>query len=271
MKLCCKIAGLALALLCSSTGLLAQAPSLSCRPLDAGNTFLDPDEKVVGGQACKVVTSTNTPQKQQVAQSISTPSVQPISSPTPAPPAISTTAPTGKTSASPSPATSTSDNTPSEAGMYLGTDGGFTKILGQILDFRRTGSMLASDLTLHVKTSKENVQLLGPHAQTVTGSSPVFYFIPAKIEADAGVNAGDLIMVRLEEKKERRQFEIGAQGAWRASKGISLTHQVQLSRSEVKPGVYKITPAAGLGRGEYGLYLSRGEGTSPYIYDFSVQ
>jgi hypothetical protein len=164
-----------------------------------------------------------------------------------------------------------SENAPSEPGMYVAAGGGFTKILGEIVDFKRSGSMLASDLTLHIKTTKENVQLLGPHAQTVTGSNPEFYFIPAKQEADAGVNAGDLILVRLEEKKERRQFEVGAQGLWRGSKGISLTHQVQLTRSEAKPGVYKITPAAGLGKGEYGLYLSRGEGMAPYVYDFSVQ
>jgi hypothetical protein len=164
-----------------------------------------------------------------------------------------------------------SENLPSEPGMYVTARGDFTKILGQMLEFTRTGSRLVSTLSLSIKTSKENVQLLGPHAQTVTGSNPEFYFIPAKQEADAGVNAGDLILVRLEEKKERRQIEVGAQGAWRASKGISLTHQIQLSRSEVKPGVYKLMPATGLSRGEYALYLSRGEGMAAYIYDFSVQ
>lgn len=163
------------------------------------------------------------------------------------------------------------ETSPSEPGMYVTAVGSFTKILGQILDFKRSGSKLVSNVTLGIKTTKQNVQLLGPHAQTVTGPNPEFCFIPAKQEADAGVNAGDLILVRLEEKKERRQFEVGAQGAWRDSNGISLTHQVQLSRTEVRPGVYKIAPAAGLGKGEYGLYLSRGEGMQAYIYDFSVQ
>ena len=76
--------------------------------------------------------------------------------------------------------------------------------------------------------------------------------------------------MRLEEKEERRQFEIGAQGAWRASSGISITHQIQLFRSEAKPGIYKITPAVALGKGEYALYLVRGEGMQAYVYDFSV-
>jgi hypothetical protein len=155
--------------------------------------------------------------------------------------------------------------------MYVDAEGGPSKIIGQIAEFKRSGSAFVSHATVGIKSQKENIQLLGPHAQTVVPSQPVFCFIPAKQEADAGVNAGDLILVRLEEKSERRQFEIAAHGAWRSSAGISLTHQVQLLRSEVKSGVFKIAPAMALSRGEYGLYLSRGEGMAPYIYDFGVQ
>jgi hypothetical protein len=158
---------------------------------------------------------------------------------------------------------------PSDPGMYVATANGCTKILGQIVTFKRTGSRLVSGVTVGIKTAKENVQLLGPHSQTVTDGKPVFYFIPAKQEGDAGVNSGDLVLIRLEEKKERRQFEVGAQGLWRASSGISITHQLQLLSSEEKQGVYKITPAVTLAKGEYALYLTRGEGMSPYVYDFS--
>jgi len=58
--------------------------------------------------------------------------------------------------------------------MYVQATGGFTKILGQIVAFQRTGSLLVSGLTAGIKTRKENVQLLGPHAQTVVGGKPVF-------------------------------------------------------------------------------------------------
>jgi len=160
---------------------------------------------------------------------------------------------------------------PTDPGMYVQATGSFAKIIGQIAEFKRSGSLLASGATAGIKSRKENIQLLGPHAQTVVSSQPVFYFIPAKQEADAGVNAGDVILIRLEEKSERRQFEIGAHGVWRSSSGISLTHQVQLFRSEVKTNVYKIAPAETLSKGEYALYLSRGEGMAPYVYDFGVQ
>lgn len=160
---------------------------------------------------------------------------------------------------------------PTDPGMYVEAQGGLSKIIGQIAEFKRSGSSLVSHATIGIKSQKENIQLLGPHAQTVVSPQPTFYFIPAKQEADAGVNAGDVILVRLEEKSERRQFEIAAHGAWRSSSGISLTHQGQLLRSEVKTGIYKIAPATGLSSGEYALYLSRGEGMAPYIYDFEVQ
>lgn len=246
--------------------LFAQTPTLSCRPLDpGGNTFIQPDEKVIGDQVCKIVAVTTPRPSQRAAQPSPAPA---ITQGTASTPVVVSHAPAPVVSAVPEDAP---NSVPTEAGMYVETSSRPTKILGQIVEFVRTGSLLVSTLTYGIKSAKGNAQLLGPHAQTVTPSNPTFYFIPAKQESDAGVNAGDLILIRLEEKKQRRQFEIGAQGEWRASKGISLTHQVQLNRSEVKPGVYKIAPATELGRGEYGLYLARGEGLQAYIYDFSVQ
>jgi hypothetical protein len=258
MKVSSKIGVSVLTYLCSSIALLAQTPTLSCRPLVGSDNFIYSDEQVVGNQACKIIANPGAAQNQAVL----TASAAPVYNPQPAP---------AKVSAPSVPATAAQPEIPTESGMYLAAADGYTKILGQILDFKRTGSLLVSDVTLHLKSSKENVQLLGAHAQTVTASTPEFYFIPARQEADAGVNAGDFILVHLEEKKERRQIEVGAQGVGRQSKGIALTHQVQLARSEVKPGVYKIAPAVGLRKGEYGLYLSRGEGMAAYIFDFSVQ
>lgn len=67
------------------------------------------------------------------------------------------------------------------------------------------------------------------------------------------------------------KLPIAARGAWRSSAGISLTHQIQVFRSEVKTGVYKVEPAITLKQGEYALFLARGQGMAPYVYDFSVQ
>jgi membrane-associated protease RseP (regulator of RpoE activity) len=165
----------------------------------------------------------------------------------------------------------TNSTIPSEPGMYVQAGEGFTKIIGQIAQFTRTGSRFVSGITVGIKAAKANIQLQGAHAQTVVSPQPVFYLVPPKQAMEAGVNAGDLILIRLEEKAQRRQFEIAAEGLFRSSAGISLTHQIQLFRSEPKPGVYRITPATELKAGEYALYLARGEGMAAYVYDFGVQ
>jgi hypothetical protein len=56
--------------------------------------------------------------------------------------------------------------------MYVQTAGGFNKILGQIVAFTRSGSLLVSGLTAGIKTRKQNVQLLGSHAPTVIDGKP---------------------------------------------------------------------------------------------------
>jgi hypothetical protein len=165
----------------------------------------------------------------------------------------------------------TTADLPADSGMYVVTPAGKTKIVGQIVTFTRSGSRVVSRLTVGIKTRKENIQILGAHAQTVTDASPVFYFIPAKQESESGVNAGDVILVHLEEKSKRRQFEVGAEGLLRKSSGITLTHQIQLFRSEDRPGIYEIVPATPLKKGEYALYVARGNGLAAYIYDFSVE
>lgn len=50
-----------------SAAVWAQTPTLSCRPLDSPNTYIAPDEKVVGDQVCKIVTAP-APDKQATAQ-----------------------------------------------------------------------------------------------------------------------------------------------------------------------------------------------------------
>ena len=43
---------------------------------------------------------------------------------------------------------------PAEPGMYIEVSGGLTKIIGQIAEFKRSGSLLVSDITVGIKTKK---------------------------------------------------------------------------------------------------------------------
>jgi hypothetical protein len=152
-------------------------------------------------------------------------------------------------------------NLPSEPGMHLATSSGFTKLQGY---------RYLSENALGTKAKREKIIFMGEHAKTAVDSKPVFYFIPGKPVAKAAISKGDMVLIRLEEKHKRREFEAGAQGEWRESSGIAPTYQVQLFLSEEKPGVYRVTPAASLAKGEYALYLTRDEVMQPHLYDFSV-
>ena len=75
MDLCLKFGALTLAVSCSQAALLAQSTTLSCRPLDPGNNFIYPDERVVGNQAWKIVQNPTVPEKQAVLRATVTPAV----------------------------------------------------------------------------------------------------------------------------------------------------------------------------------------------------
>lgn len=100
---------------------------------------------------------------------------------------------------------------PSEPGLYVLTGQAQTKILGQPVTFKRTGSKLASGL--NIKAEHDIVQIPGAHAQTMTGSKPVFAFVPSRQETPNGMSADGLLLISLEVNGDRRQIDIAAGGA----------------------------------------------------------
>lgn len=160
---------------------------------------------------------------------------------------------------------------PKAPGMYVVIKGHNQIIRGQPVTFKRTGSLLVSRVTLGIKAAHGNIQLPGRHAQTVAGTRPVFFFIPTSREAANGITGGDPILAKLKVEGDRRQIEVGAVGTMRGSSGISITHQLEVLRSEPSPGKYELKPADRLKVGEYAFYLQRGEGLPPMLFDFSVQ
>lgn len=86
-----------------------------------------------------------------------------------------------------------------------------------------------------------------------------------------GVTAGDLVLVRMNVKHKSRQVQVGQVGTLGANAGIATREQVEVVRNQIAPGLYSLTPAAPLKRGEYGFYLFRGYDLPGYIYDFGVE
>jgi hypothetical protein len=160
---------------------------------------------------------------------------------------------------------------PTEPGLYYEYQGEVVRVEGQAISFARTGSLLAAWITFDIKTQKVNAQILGRRAHLTVNPNPTFFYrLPAANQALGG-SVGDLLLVRLRVKGDRRQFEIAAAGQWRASAGISLRSQYQCERHQFQPGLYILKPVRVLQPGEWGLFLFRGSEFPGFIYDFSVE
>jgi hypothetical protein len=162
---------------------------------------------------------------------------------------------------------------PNEAGLYaMGPTEGLERIEGRATSFVRTGSRVASAATLGIHANRVNTQIPETRANVTLGPTPTFYYRPVKDEGGL-----DLILTRLTVKNGRRQFEVGAQGIFRASKGVSVRHQMDFNADEVEPGLYKLVLTHQLKAGQYAFYLLRGrehssadEG-SGFVYCFQVE
>jgi hypothetical protein len=159
---------------------------------------------------------------------------------------------------------------PKEPGLYLYQDGHMTRVEGQVVSFARTGSLLSSAATFHIKSRKTNVQLLGRSAHVVAGPDPTFYFREATNNEAAGAGVADLVLLHMQVKGKRRQVEIGAMGAGRASAGVSIRSQVMFDRTEVGATVYRLN-TSDLRLGQYCFYLFRGGELPAIMYPFGVE
>jgi len=160
---------------------------------------------------------------------------------------------------------------PKEHGLYYQAANGVVAVEGQAVSFARTGSALSSAVTFGIKSAKVNVQILGESSAHVTPVAPVFYYRVAEAADTAGGSAGDLVLVRLSVNGKRRQFEVSAHGAWRASQGISIRSQLPVTRKRTEPDLYRLTPSGELQHGEYAFYMFRGYDLPGFIYDFTVE
>lgn len=160
---------------------------------------------------------------------------------------------------------------PKDHGLYYQASNRLLPLEGQVVSFARSGSRLSSSVTFGLKSAKMNVQILGETSAHTTDSRPVFYYRAAQGTEAAGGSAGDLVLVKMTVKQKRRQFEIAAAGAWRSSQGISVRSQLQVTRKQIEPDLYRLAPAEELSSGEYALYLFRGYDLPGFIYDFSVE
>lgn len=136
---------------------------------------------------------------------------------------------------------------------------------------------------------KSNLSGANSHLQ-INSTIPVFYFY---FENDANPNAdnwffstatspNEFVCVKLKEKKDSREMEVGSENAYGASLGIPDNTKVTFNFEQVAEGIYKVTFKNPLVKGEYCfIYASDGAqriGSGEHtfqknnkVFDFGIQ
>jgi hypothetical protein len=164
-----------------------------------------------------------------------------------------------------------SSSLPDEVGVYWEPSGGpLQRIEGIAISNDRTGSTLASKLTLHIKRERINAQLKNQHAIVqIPTHQPTFCFYLAE-----GASIGDYLLLKLTQRSDVRQIEVAEKTFWKEQRGIDHFMEVDVIYNRVRSRMYTVTPKTELPTGEYGFYVASGveltrvEGR---IFDFGIE
>ena len=158
---------------------------------------------------------------------------------------------------------------PQDPGLYYLTPQGPVRVEGRAVTVERSRRKVPlSGKVPGAGGTPVHAQVLGPHAAQQVSETPVFYYRTPADEESAG--AGDLVLVKLRSRGNRREFTISSQADWNGSEGVPLRAQVQFNVRRVERGLFRLEPADDLVPGEYGFYLFRGRELPGLLYAFRV-
>lgn len=139
----------------------------------------------------------------------------------------------------------------------------------------KTGGILGYALTAGIASASVKAVIPGEKARVATRlSSPVFYVF---FDHDTGGSSGmfstgfgssvqtpnEFSLVKLTEKKGKREARIGSVNIAGAKGGVMDKDQIPFRYEQIKPGVYKVTPEINLEAGQYGFIFAVGGGVGP--------
>ena len=186
---------------------------------------------------------------------------------------------------------------PHATGVYLLVDGAapaMTRIDATVSNQAKTGGIIGYALTSGIASMSIKAAIPGESARTnTTNVRPVFYFFFDESNPDSarqattwasGSNASvsspnEFTLVRLNQKKGRREARVGSVNIGGAKTGVMDKDQIPFDYTMVRPGVFKATPREPLGPGEYGFMFAitgggggfTGGAMTARIFDFSVR
>lgn len=145
---------------------------------------------------------------------------------------------------------------PPEVGVYWKDGSNFVLIPGQAVTQAKVGGRAGSFLTDGLRNQHWDAVLDGPTSRNrIRDRRPAFYlYVPD------GASSADYVLIRLNKKGNRREFQVGSFGGITGGKtGVKRGKEIPFQAQHVGIRTYKITLGQDLTPGEYGFFMGMGQ------------
>jgi hypothetical protein len=144
---------------------------------------------------------------------------------------------------------------PPEVGVYWRDEGKFVLVQGQAVANAKAGGRAGSIFTNGLRNQHWDATIEGPTSRNVVRDRmPIFYlYVPD------GSDSSDYVLLRLNKKGNRREFQIGSFGGITGGKsGVQREKEIPFRAEHVGIRMYKLTLENSLKPGEYGFFMGTG-------------
>jgi hypothetical protein len=154
--------------------------------------------------------------------------------------------------AAPAPAPAANPDVPDDIGVYTKLKGSLAEVYAEIVSWK-SGGVGKSFLTGGMTKGHVNATVSGPKSKLQLGTPIEFV-----IKCAEGITPSEYMLLKLDEKGDRREFRAVTGGVYHSSGGAEKD-AIKFDFQKIAPRTYKIA-LAGLKKGEYG-FLPPGSGS----------
>jgi hypothetical protein len=145
---------------------------------------------------------------------------------------------------------------PPEVGVYWKNGNAFDRVEGQAISQAKVGGKAGSMFTYGMRNEHWDAYLDGPQSKNIINErQPVFYlYVPD------GASSSDFVLLILEKKGNRREFQIGSFGGITGGKsGVKRDKEIAFTAEHAGIRTYRIRLEAAMRPGEYAFFMGTGQ------------
>ena len=145
---------------------------------------------------------------------------------------------------------------PKEVGVFWKDGDKWVMVDGQAVSQAKVGGRWGSFATMGIKAKHWNGFVNGKTSRNIVRENrPVFYFYVLE-----GTSAADYVLIKLDPKGDKRQFEVGSIGGMVGGKsGVRTDKMRPFNYERVASRTYRVTLDEDLPPGEWGLFMGTGQ------------